>query len=171
MRLLSGILFIVILVSCHKSRQHNEILKVALSRGGGLMDRGASIYIDTSLIYRYKAGKNYYTGKVSPEFWDTLNKKFEQIHYKSLPKSDEMNEADATYFELTVYWKGGKGRIIKLGSLNNPDDTLLNTIFWLNNSYQHIKLRKTANSMQFETTIQEPPAPPIGRVKFPPPEH
>jgi len=174
MRYISAFLLALLLASC-KNGEHrvNEITKVELARSGAWTDFGAVISIDSSLNYNYhgKYGnikKGYFTGKVSPDFWDTLNQKFEQVHYKKIkPIIDSMNVVDVNYFELIIHWKNQKLRIIRVRP--RETDSLMNVIFWLDSSYTQIKLRQARSPFKFETTYQDPPHPQIKQVKFPPP--
>lgn len=165
MRIVLGVIFIAFIASCAKPSQHNDILKIELARCGAWGDHGAAISIDTSLVYKYygdinHAGMKYYTGKVSPEFWDTLNRRFERTHYKTFHKSDEAITPDVNYFELIIRWKGGKNRIIKMSDLSKPEGNLLNSILWLNDSYRMVDLKKTQIPVKFETVFQNPPPKP-----------
>ena len=163
----------VLFLSCTKpNRQINEITKVELARIGAWSDRGAAISVDDSLIYKYfgdyNVDRGYFTGKVSKQFWDTLNRKLEQIRFKTIPVTDNVHTADLNYFELIIHWSNKKRRIIRVW--NWKRDSVLNTLIWLNYSYKRLKLRQINDSIKFETTFQNPPPrPQIDQIKFPPP--
>lgn len=111
--------FVLLLLSCTKPKQHkNEIIKVELARSGAWSDYGGTISIDTSLNYKYYGDygnikQGYFTGKISGKFWDTLNRKLEQIRYKKLPASDNANVVDVNYFELINPLEGWETTCIK----------------------------------------------------------
>jgi hypothetical protein len=175
MRYILAIIFIVLLVSCKKHRQQtNEIVKVELARSGAWSDFGATISIDSSLTYQYfgelgTTKQGYFSGKIKPAFWDTLNQKFSLTNYKKFHVNDSMQVADLNYFELIIHWKGGKNRILKMENNTSKHDSLLNVIMWIDNSYRGVQLHKVKYPFVFETTFhQEPPKPKLRQV-FPPP--
>jgi len=162
----------MLFLSCIKPKQHkNEIIKVELARSGAWSDHGAAISVDSSLNYRYcdnNVKHGYFVGKVKERFWDTLNRKFEKIKYKSLPITDNKNIADINYFELIIHWKNGKKRVIRAWDI--PTDSVLSIFKWLNDSYKNVKLHQVNYPIKFETIFQNPPPKPkIDQVKFPPP--
>lgn len=171
---LSFIIFIILSVSCKKAAyQNNEITKVELARSGAWSDFGASISIDTSLNYKYfgdygKVKQGYFTGKVTHKFWDTLNQRLQEIKFKTIDANDNSHVVDVNYFEVIIYWKGHKRRIVRVRPREN--DSIINVFLWLNDSYQNVKLHPVKNPIVFETTYHTPlPKPTIGKVKFPPP--
>ena len=169
-------IFIFLIISCTKPKVHNnEITKVELARMGVWADPGAAISVDTSLNYKYYGSLNedysgkvvhveraYYTGKVSKSFWDTLNCKVEKIGYRTLDTADNMRASDVNYFELIIHWKTGKRRIIRMSSMKN--DSVLNTINWLNDSYKGVKLQKVKDFIKFETKFQYSPVVPAVKM-------
>src|SRR5271165_6301475 len=106
MKYLVPTLSLLFLLSCkNPPHQNNEITKVELARSGAWSDNGAAISIDSSLSYKYYDGnvkQGNFIGKTSEKFWDTLNRKFEQIKFKSIPATDNKHIWDANYFELIV---------------------------------------------------------------------
>jgi hypothetical protein len=174
MRHITSIFLIISILACNKPTQrNNEITKVELARSGAWSDYGAAISVDSTLSYKYfdgniKHGKGYFTGRVGRKFWDTLNQKFERIKFKTVDTNDNSNVVDVNYFEVIVYWENKKKRIIRASSREN--DSVINVILWLNNSYKKVKLHLSSDPIKFETTYQNPPPKPIiDRIKFPPP--
>jgi hypothetical protein len=162
--------FLLLLLSCKRPTQTNEITKIELARSGAWSDFGAAVGIDSSLNYRYYDGnsKKNFVGKISAGLWDSINKRFEQIKFKKIPTADNKNIADATYFELIIYWKDSSRRITRVQDLKT--DSVVNTFIWLNDSYKNVKLHQVNRPLKFETTFQNPPSKPkIDQVKFPPP--
>jgi len=137
---------------------------------GAWSDPGACMSVDSSLTYKYYGQLNdttrhYYTGKTSPEFWDTLNQKFDLIKYKTVLPTTDMNVSDVHYFEIIVHWKNKKRRIVRVGL---GTDTVLTVMRWLNNSHYKMSLRQSKTPIKFETTFQNPPpGPKIDSVNFP----
>eukprot|EP01037_Dinobryon_pediforme_P016380 gene16380-16558_t len=98
MRLFTGFLFLLA-ISCAKPKPQYDITKVELTRSGAWSDFGGSISIDSSLNYKYygdygKVKQWFFTGKVSTQFWDTLNQKLKHIKYKTLSVTDNENTVD-----------------------------------------------------------------------------
>ena len=111
--------------------------------------------------------QGYFIGKVNRKFWDTLNQKFAHIKFKALPVSDNISSVDINYFELIIYWKGGKQRILR--AWDGRSDSTLNAIKWLDTSYKAVLLRQVESPIKFETTYHNLPKPTINQVHFPPP--
>jgi hypothetical protein len=173
MKYVACLLCLLFLLSCKKPNlQTNEITKVELARSGAWSDFGATISVDSSLAYKYfgdygKVKQGYFIGRVSRRFWDTLNQKLEEINFKTINSSDNLSVADVNYFEVIVYFKNQKRRIIRV----NPreKDAVINAFMWLNDSYKNIKLYQFKNAIKFETTYHELPKPSLKQIKFPPP--
>ncbi|WP_295676787.1 hypothetical protein [uncultured Mucilaginibacter sp.] len=166
------LLFIPFLFSCKKHfHQTNEIIKVELARSGAWSDYGGAIGVDSSLNYKCYDGntKRNFIGKINASFWDSINRRFEQIKFKEIPVFDNKNIADATYFELIIYWKDSSKRITRVRDIK--PDSVVNAFRWLNDSYKKVMLHQVNYSIKFETTFQDPlpPQPKIDQVKFPPP--
>ncbi len=172
MRLLICLLYILLFLSCSKPHHpNNEITKIELASSGG-WNFGTAIGIDSSLNYKYYDGnsKKNFTGKISAKLWDSINARLEQIKFKNIPASDHKNIADATYFELIVYWKDSSRRITRVRDIKT--DSVVDAFTWINDSYKNVKLHQVNYAIKFETTYQEPifpPKPKINQVKFPPP--
>ncbi|HAL83082.1 MAG TPA: hypothetical protein DCO83_13325 [Mucilaginibacter sp.] len=172
MKYVLTLLCFALFLSCTKSSHPtNEITKVELARSGAWSDYGAAISINSSLNYSYcnnNVKHGYFTGKVSEGFWDTLNRKFEKIKYKSLPVTDNKLIQDGNYFELIIHWKNGKKRITRVRDIKS--DSVLDVLLWLNDSYKTAKLHQVNYPIKFETTYQNPPPKPIiDQLYFPPP--
>src|ERR1700741_4221927 len=166
------LLSVLLFLSCKTPpHQNNEITKMELASSGG-WNFGTAIGIDSSLNYKYYDGnsKKSFVGKISAKLWDSINKKFEQIKFKKLPASDHKNIADATYFELIIYWKDSSRRITRVRNIKT--DSVVNTFIWINESYKSVKLHEVNYTIKFETTYQYPifpPKPKIDQIRFPPP--
>lgn len=163
---------ITLIIACNKHAQrNNEITKVELARSGAWADNGAAISVDSSLNYKYYDGnvkQGYYWGKISAKLWDTLNRKFEEIKFKTIQPVAYRGAEDVNIFELIIHWKGGKRRILR--EWYGKPDPISNTVLWLNNSYKSVKLHRIQHSIAFETTYQiPPPKPKLDQIKFPPP--
>ena len=159
-------------MACNRpTHQNNEIIKLELARGGAWSDYGPAIDIDSSLNVKYYDGnsKKNFVGKISTRLWDSINRRLEQVKFKDIPISDDKNIADATYFELIIYWKDSSRRITRVRDIKT--DSVLNTFIWINDSYKSAKLRYVRYPIKFETTFQNPtpPKPKIDQIKFPPP--
>jgi hypothetical protein len=176
MRYLFILLCVMTLFACKQKRQQvNEITKVDFARSGAWSDMGAAISVDSSLTYKYYGLKDttkkylYYTGKTTTQFWDTLNRKLEGIHFKTRPSVDSMNIVDIHYFEFIIHWGNKKRRIT--GHWKSSTDSLSKVIAWLNQSFRKVELHQVADSIRFETTFQYPPKPKVDQIRFPPPIH
>lgn len=169
----AGFLLMSFFISCIKPVQpNNEITKVELARSGAWSDYGAAISVDSSLSYKYcdnNQKQHYFVGKVDEKFWDTLNRKLEEVKFRSLPATDNKHIEDAEYYELIIHWKNKKRRLTRVWDFPQQD-SVLNVIKWLNDSYKRAKLHQVNYPIKFETTYQNPPIQPkIDQVKFPPP--
>ena len=165
MKYILSLLCFVSLLSCKKPKLHtNEIVKIELARSGAWSDFGAAIGIDSSLSYRYYNGntRKYFTGKITEEFWDTLNTKFKEMKYKVADTTDNIDVVDVNHFELIIHWKDHKRRIVRVHG-SHPD-SVLSVMLWLNGSAKNVKLHRIRTQIPFETTYQNPPPSP----HFPP---
>ncbi len=168
-------------ISCSKPvKPNNEITKVELARVIAIANRGTVLDIDTSLNYTFckfytyhkEPGKNqstYYKGKIGAPFWDTLNRRLEEIKYRTLDTTDKAGIIDGEYYELIVHWKNGRKRITRCIPFEH--DSLLSLLDWLENSYKSASLKQTKIGFKFETGSQNPapPHPKVDQIKFPPP--
>jgi hypothetical protein len=166
----------LLLSTCTKPVQkNNEIIKVELAESGYFFDFGKKlstvISIDSCLNFRYydgNKGNGYYIGKVSLQFWDTINRKLDMINFKTLKSDKPIHDPGKGYYELIVHWKAGKRRIIRTASLGN--NLIDRTFTWLNYSCKKIKLRHVNSRIKFETTFQDSVGfPSIKDIRFPPP--
>ncbi|WP_157750374.1 hypothetical protein [Mucilaginibacter gotjawali] len=141
-----------------------------MSRSGAWSDYGATIIIDSTLNYRYfdENKKQGYTGRIDEKFFDTLNRKFESIKFKTMPTWGYHGCKDCEVFELIVHWRDKKRRIIKDWPIEV--DSTLKVLLWLNDSYKYVKLAPTNTVFQFETSFpKESTKAPAYSVAFPPP--
>jgi len=147
---------IILLMSCKKAiHQNNEITKVELARSGTWFNLGATISVDSSLKYKYfgdygQVKQGYFTGKVTRQFWDTLNQKFEKIKFKTVSPHSKLVLSDADYFELIIYWRNGKREITRYW--DGGHEPVTTVIDWLDSSYKSTKLKQADNQFEFETT-------------------
>jgi hypothetical protein len=176
--------FVTLLLSgCHRSGQRiNEISKIEIETGGCFGPcQSTVVSIDSSLVYKYYGGstsfvlpldaKNdrklngYFLGKVSHEFWDTLNIKLENIKYKQLDTIYK-NSVDDQSLEIFIYY-GDKIKHIKAQSASLPV-SVAHVFYYIIRSYKTIRPKPTKDTFIFESTIHKS-IPDIRQVKFPPP--
>ena len=171
MKYLIPLLSILLFLSCKKRQQNsNEITKIELSRSGAWADAGATIIIDSALNYRYfdENKKQGYIGRIDEKFFDTLNKKFGSIKFKTMPAFGYQGCKDCDVFELMIHWGNKKRRIIKAWPIEV--DSALNVLLWVNDSYKYVKLTPVKTAFIFETNFpKERLDVDIDSVKFPPP--
>ncbi|RKR81620.1 hypothetical protein BDD43_1770 [Mucilaginibacter gracilis] len=170
MRYLLTLLSITVILSCSHSR--NEITKIEFARSGAWQDWGAAVSIDSTLTYQYYGGKqqdrHYYIGKVSSEFWDTLNRKLAKIDLNNARSEDKQSVVDVHYYELITYWHGNRKRFVRSSFI--VTDSLSHFAAWINNSNKRVNLNIISKPINFETTFQNTPLlPNIKNIKFPPP--
>jgi len=124
----SIIAIVLMAAACNKPvKSKNEIIKIEFAHEWP----AGAISIDSSLTYHYFGGqlakkKGYFTGKATASFWDTLNRKFEQIDFKHLDTAGNLR-IDVPASELIIYWKGHKLHLRK--DLYDLPDSVSNTIF------------------------------------------
>ena len=167
-------LALIIFMACNKPiPRKNEITKIDIATSGCFGScPSIAISIDSSLNYKYYGGRyaslrGYYLGRVTNEFWDSLNIKLENINYKRMDTNYSV-AADAPESELIIHY-GGQIRHIQTMVFGHPD-SIVNVLNWLNYSYKHVKLYRSTDKIKFETTAQnEPPKPLVDSVEFPPP--
>lgn len=141
---------------CHKpAPKNNEIIKVEFAYEWP----AGAVSVDSSLTYNYFGGEHaqrqgYFKGKITRSFWDTLNRKFEKVHYKQLDTVENIR-VDAIGAEFIVYWKGGYKRHIRT-ELGRLPDSVANVIYWLANSFKRVKLHPAKDTIPFETAMQRP---------------
>jgi hypothetical protein len=134
-----------------------------------------AIAIDSSLNYYFEGVEycdslhtGFFIGKISQDFWDTLNMKFEQIDYMHLDSAYE-HSADDLATEIFIYTKDKRKRII--GQEMSLPENLLKVYGWLFNSYKTMRLSKV-----IDTKIQNPVPPPpppitlINQLRINPPK-
>jgi hypothetical protein len=162
------------LAACHKpGKTDNQINKIEIATGGGLKKAGfIAIQIDSTLTFNYYGGynaklKDYYSGKISPAFWDTLNLKLKAINFKKLDTTQYLG-MDGQMAEVIFYWNNQKRHITS--PIDEGDDSVSRALSWIANSYQHIELHKLRDTIKFGTTYQhlKPLIAIKGTVKFPP---
>jgi hypothetical protein len=80
-----------------------------------------------------------FTGKVTRQFWDTLNQKFEEIKFKTAAPYSKLVLSDADYFELIIYWRNGKRKITRYW--DGGQEPVIAVFNWLDSSYKNIRLK------------------------------
>lgn len=169
-------LFLLIILSaaaCRKPKPVNEITKIDFGTGSCLSPcQSIAISMDSSLTYKYYGGpsaplKGCYTGHITQGFWDTLNMRFKQINYKKLDTADNEAIYDGPLTEMFIFHRE-KMRHIMLSTYHQPD-SILRFINWIENSYQHVALTPSKDTLYFGTAVQNPmPLPKPDNIKFPP---
>lgn len=168
MKQLIALLLIYLLIGCSKGVHQNtsEINRIELASTKMKFAGGVAISIDSSLLYKYARRKykdyNYYSGRITPQFWDTITKKLEEINFKTIPLTDNTTCCDDVIeFELIVHWRNKQRRIIRI--TRPGPDSVYNTLEWIRDSYKYVKLNHINDSIKFETSLQlpieEPPPP------------
>ena len=176
-RYLINLLLILLLTACHKNpAKNNVITTIELSRLGSWQDFGATISIDSSLVYQYWGDykgikQGFFKGRVSRSFWDTLNSKLERVKFKTyIPLEDHVLCQDCTGYDLIIYWNNHKRRFGRINLFDIKPDSILTFMRWVDRSYKNIALKQIKDSIKFEVYTHEPPKPRINSIKFPPPE-
>lgn len=164
------------LAGCNQpALRHNELSKIEVAVAGGMMKWPAwAVSFDDNLNCYYYGGnkaklKGYYSGKITSGFWDTLNIKLEQNKFTQLDTSVYW-PLDDQAAEAIFYWGKQKRRVFLAAddSLNGKE----NVLKWIAFSYQHIKLYKMQDSVNFDVKIlfskPEFARKKIEIIKFPP---
>ena len=165
------LLTIAFLSSCDKhNRRKNEITKIEIATGVCFGPCQSTIVsIDSSLNYKYFGGetyftlppdsknngklKGYYSARISPGFWDTLNIKLETINYKKLDTSYQ-HSVDDQSLEVFIHYND-KTKHIKAQSASLPE-SVAQVFYYLINSYKSIKPKPTKDVFRFESETQKP---------------
>jgi Domain of unknown function (DUF6438) len=162
-------------MSCHKPvHPKDQIRSIEIATSGCLRNCPVvAVRIDSSLVFKYHGGykaklKGYYSGTISQGFWDTLNVKLKQINFKKLDTTPYYG-LDGEQSEVIFYWESHKKHISK--SIDDTPDEVSNVLTWVLNSYKHIPLYKTKDTIGFESRFINirPPLLKKDSVKFPPP--
>jgi hypothetical protein len=166
------------LAACHRPlKRKDQINRIEIADGGCMT--GCPVFgirIDSTLALKYYGGykaklRGYYSGRVTQGFWDTLNTKLEQIKFKGL-ETNNFGELDGHSAEIVVYWNKQKRHFMR--SIYEDPDSISHILIWIADSYKHIQLKKSNDTLKFETTYQfmMPPSPKskLDQVKFPPPK-
>ena len=152
---LALLVFALALFGCKTKRavrRGNEIAKISFATGGcdGFCPL-LSLEVDSSLTYKFYGGKycekpGYYTGRISPEFWDSLNMEFERIHFKALDSSYEHSVDDLSTRTIITY--GNARKVINAQSASLPD-SVRRVLDWLMNSYKKVALTPTLDTLDY----------------------
>jgi hypothetical protein len=154
------------LLSCNNNREKrkNQINRIVFATGGcyGKCPVQA-IDIDSSLGFKYHGeafteNKGFFIGSVTAGFWDTLNIKFEQIHYESLDTLYD-HSVDDLSTEILIYYKD------KVKHIHGQSESLpanLKTVYeWLMTSINTFKFQSSKDSLEFPTNAKRLMPPPI----------
>lgn len=131
-----------------------------------------AIDIDSTLTFKYHGieytdKKGFYTGVVTSGFWDTLNIKLESINYKQLDTA-YVHSYDDLSTEVFIYYNSKVKHIY--GQSASLPDSVMTVYNWLLESMRTFELKRTQDSLPFQTRIQKPlPPPPKSTLKFIPP--
>jgi hypothetical protein len=115
-----------------------------------------AIEIDSTLSYKYFGGKRaikqgYYKGFISSALWDSITGKFEKANFKNWDSSYK-ESFDTWPGEMVLYYSGKRKHIILMD--NDLPDSLRQLFYWMAEIPQKIALKQTADSLQFETWVQ-----------------
>ncbi len=175
-----------LLTACYRlGHANNEITKIEVETGACLGPCQLTVTsIDSSLAYRYYGGKvssrthrpedkfkieGFYTGRVTQQFWDTLNAKLKKIDYQRL-NAVYNHTVDDQGLEIIIHYKG-KIKHISAQSASLPD-SVADTFYWIADSYRRVKPKKSKSPISFEVSSLYPPLPPPQKPahpRFPPP--
>lgn len=112
----------------------------------------------------YAKRKGYFIGKISAECWDSINMKFEKIHYKELDTLYDHSVDDPPTHLIVDYLN--KSKTIRGQSASLPEE-VIKTYHWLIELTEKQKLIKTNDSLHFEKDnirfMLPPPPPPMPR--------
>jgi hypothetical protein len=150
-------LTILNLLSCQSDKtiqkRNNEINRIYFATGGCFGECPVfAMEIDSTLTYKFNGIKytnkqGFYIGKVTQEFWDTLNIKFERINFKQLDSSYEQTLDDVST-ETIIYY--GKNRKHIRGQEASLPENVRDVYKWLMESYKTIELKQTTDSSLFD---------------------
>ncbi len=153
----------------------NGINRIVFATGGCFGPCPVQIFdIDSSLSVKYNGIQDsrlegFHKGKISQEFWDSLNIKFENINYKELDSAYNQS-VDGLTTELMIYYRKSNKIKIKYihGQSSNLPDSVGNVYDWLLERLDTITLTQTKDSLVFPTYLDKPPIRTI--IKFLPPK-
>jgi hypothetical protein len=184
MQLIATTISLSFFSACHKQdRRTNDITKIELATGDCFGPcQLTAVSIDSNLRYNYYGGEipypkqepdttkiyGYFKGNVSKAFWDTLNRKLNEIHYEQLDSAYQ-HSVDDQSLEVLIYYKGNT-KHITAQSASLPDK-VRQTFYWIAESYKKTKLSHVKDTITFHTRIQNPFHLPVDvkGVKFLPP--
>lgn len=141
----------------------NEINRIAFATGGCFGTCPIQyIEIDNTLNFKYHGiqfteKKGFYIGVVTQGFWDTLNMKFESIHYKQLNEVYD-NSVDDLSTEIFIYYND-KVKHIK-GQFSSLPDNVMSVYNWLLKSIKTFDFKPTQDSLVISTLLEKPKPPP-----------
>jgi hypothetical protein len=143
-----------LIISCKNiEKKNNEITKISITTG---LCYGTcpiqTVEIDSSLIVKYHGmefakRKGYYTGKIKPTDWDSINFRFEKIKYKQLDSVYDYSVDDPPIY-LKIY-HNNKIKVIRAQSSSLPRE-VKKTFYWIIDMAKSVKLYKTNDTLNFE---------------------
>lgn len=160
-RFITIFVFATLLFACKKKNagSKKEIEKIVFATGGcyGHCPIQA-IQIDSSLTIKYHGVKytekiGFYSGIISRNFWDTLNKKLENINYQQLD-STYQNSVDDLSTEIFIYYDNKFKHIY--GQSASLPDSVMNVYLWMMSEIKQLKLQPIKDSLIFPTIIEKP---------------
>ena len=166
----------IFILSCGQKRtgtnRQNEIYKIVFATGGCYGKCPVQVFsIDSSLTIKFKGieftdFEGLYTGTINRQYFDTLNVKLESVNYQQLD-TIYSGTVDDLSTELFIYY-GTKVKHIT-SAFNDLPDTVKSVYKWLSTLQKKMILRKTTDSINFETRIDKGLPPLREKIKFTPP--
>ncbi|WP_157543890.1 DUF6438 domain-containing protein [Mucilaginibacter paludis] len=163
----------IIGVSCGEPKVRLNSIREVQLRSGMCMGECPEIIvsIDSLLNYKFHGGRyalkqGYFTGKVSQGFWDTLNMRFEQIHYQQLRNFYQERSTDGPHWDVIIKYSNNTKYISASPSgLTDSVESVFNTYL---RSYTLTKLARTNHSLNFDLFKGWVKT---NDIKFPPPDN
>lgn len=171
-----GLFATTVFAACsnHKLKARtNEISKIYFASGGCFGSCPfLAIEVDSSLNYKYYGGlysekQGYFTGRISPELWDSINIKFEEIDFKHLDTSYQFSDDDLA--TQTSIFYSNKRKVINAQSASLPQ-AVSHVLHWLMYSYRNVNLTPSKDTIGFYSRLLYPPVilpPPVNEFKVP----
>jgi hypothetical protein len=167
------VLLLYLLIGCHNGslrQKNNDINKITFA-SEDYMRHGPflAIEIDSSLKLKYYGGRNsnpegFYYGSISNELWDSIKSKLIKINYQNLDSVYPVMVDDRTV-EMFIHRDSNVKHITANPTRISKD--VIKCFDEIINTYKDINLKKTNDSLTFETNIQVFYQPPIEHnIKF-----
>jgi hypothetical protein len=101
--------------------------------------------------YTEKAG--FYTGKVTTDFWDSFNERFERIHFDRLDNAYDQSVDDLAVIVTVCY---GKTTRRVFGQSHDLPDSVRKVFDWLMDSYKKVALKPAPDTAHFYDQFRYP---------------